>query len=313
MRKISARNIAAGVLLVIATSALAVDQQAERVYAGAHPYVYEDVSTIKLVVQGLSGIKSNPDQSMLSNIMEKTGSVLLDQVPRVPNLIAQEDVGVEQLAPAQMRMVSAGRGGSILLPTESTLTPGGWKRYEYIILARKDDEAGITFEESRQEAGKKAKSSTRGIGFASMWLFFVSQHLQESHFRLLGTQNINHRPTYVVAFAQDPSLVKMPGIIVTEKGTVPLLCQGVVWIDQENYKILRLRTDLLAPLPAVALQQVSSTIDFSEVKIPRFETPLWLAKQVEILWNLNSTQMGEIHRYSGYHLFHATVRIVPSK
>jgi hypothetical protein len=311
--KMFARTLVAGTFLAaLPVAGAAQTPEAVRVYAGAHPYVYDAVGSIKMVVQGLGGLKPNADQAMLAEILYKTGEVLLQQVPRMPNLIAQEDVGVERLSSAQMRTVPTGRGGQIFLPTESTLTPGDWKRYEYIIQVKNEGEQGATFEESRQEAGKKDKGSTRGIGFASQWMMFIPQHLSESHFRLLGTQNVNHRQTYVVAFAQDAELVKFPGEIVTEKGSVPLLLQGVAWIDQENYRILRLRTDLLASLPSYGLQQVSSTVDFSEVKIPKFDTPLWLAKQVEILWNLNGTQMGEIHRYSGYHLFHATARIVPT-
>ena len=299
-------------MAVIPVAGTAQTPEAVRVYAGAHPYVYEDISSIKMVVKGLSGLKPNADQTMLQEILGKAGEVLLQQVPRMPNLIAQEDVGVESLT-SVMRPVQTGRrGGTIMMPSESTLTPGDWKRYEYIILAKQQEgEQGIAFEESRQEAGKKNKGSARGVGFASLWLMFIPHHRPESHFRLLGTQKMSHRETYVVAFAQDPELVKFPGEVVVEKGIVPLLLQGVAWIDQENYRILRLRTDLLAPLPSANLQQVSSTVEFSEVTIPKFDSPLWLAKQVEILWNLNNTQMGEIHKYSNYHLFHATARIVP--
>lgn len=311
--KMLARSVVAGTFLaVMPVAGTTQTPEAVRVYAGAHPYVYEDISSIKMVVKGLSGVKPNADQTMLPEILDKAGQVLVQQVPRMPNLIAQEDVGVERLTSVMTSVQTGRRGGTIMMPSESTLTPGDWKRYEYIILVKQHEgEEGVAFEESRQEAGKKNEGSARGVGFASLWLMFIPHHRPESHFRLLGTQKMNHRETYVVAFAQDPELVKIPGEVVVEKGIVPLLLQGVAWIDQENYRILRLRTDLLAPLPSANLQQVSSTIEFSEVKIPKFETPLWLAKRVEILWNLNSTQMGEIHLYTNYHLFHATVRIVP--
>jgi hypothetical protein len=141
---------------------------------------------------------------------------------------------------------------------------------------------------------------------------FVPSNQGESSFRYLGTQKVEKRPTYVVAFAQDPKLVKVPGVIEVESGRVPLLYQGVLWIDQETYKIVRMRTDVLAPLSAIKLWQATSTVEFSEVTIPTFDARLWLPKTVEITWDLGGTRLGELHKYSNYRLFAATSRIVPN-
>ena len=89
---------------------------------------------------------------------------------------------------------------------------------------------------------------------------FVPTNQEESSFRYLGTQKVDKRATFAVGFAQDPKLVKVPGVIETERGEAPLLYQGVAWIDQETYKIVRMRTDVLAPLPSIKLLQATSTV-----------------------------------------------------
>jgi hypothetical protein len=93
---------------------------------------------------------------------------------------------------------------------------------------------------------------------------------------------------------------------------MPLLYQGVAWIDQESYKIVRIGTDLLAPLPNIKLLQATSTVNFSVVEIPKFTESLWLPKSVELTWDLGGNRLGELHRYSKYRLFAATSRIIPN-
>jgi hypothetical protein len=116
---------------------------------------------------------------------------------------------------------------------------------------------------------------------------------------------------YVVAFAQCPALVKTPGVISISGAKFPLLYQGILWIDQATYRIAGIRTDLLAPLPRIMLEQATSVLNFAEVKIPQVEGSLWLPKEVEITWTISGSRMGERHRYSNYHLFRATATIVP--
>jgi hypothetical protein len=280
-------------------------------YANAKPYMNDPLLKLKIEVTDLSGLKADANQESLPSILNKAGDVIMAQMPRVPNLIAQEDV-------AQEIKPKSGYGGirSVLLhgiTQEDDLVPRNWRRFEYLILAKHPSSGGTVFDESRKEIGK-AHSATppRGVGFGSLWLAFVPSNLYESHFRYLGTQKVQKQPTVVVAFAQDPKLVKMPGLIEAQGGQLPLLYQGVVWIDQQTYRIVRIRTDLLAPLPRIQVNQLSSTLSFSEVKIPHFDTLLWLPEHVEITWDMGGNRMGEFHRYSKYGLFRATSRILPN-
>jgi hypothetical protein len=195
----------------------------------------------------------------------------------------------------------------------AALVPQNWRRFEYLIMAEHQSDGSTVFDESRKDLDKSDRAAApHGVGFGSLWLMFAPAHQKESSFRYLGTQKVDKRATFVVGFAQDPKLVKVPGMVKAESGEVPLLYQGIAWIDQETYKIVRLRTDLLAPLTAIKLWQATSTVNFSEVEIPKFETPLWLPKSVEITWDLNGNRLGELHRYSKYRLFAATARIVPN-
>jgi hypothetical protein len=88
-------------------------------------------------------------------------------------------------------------------------------------------------------------------------------------------------------------------------------CTDHAWIDAQDFQILRLRTDLLAPLPELNLKRVTSTIEYTQIHIPELGEPLWLPQEVELLWQTNGQETGEIHRYSKYRLFRATIKLRP--
>ena len=287
-----------------------------RLYAGARPYMNDPPGTLRSELGDLYGVKFDADQTSLSGILDAVSRTIRSQLPRIPNLLAREDVATEHIPP---NAYLSNRSGNLLrnapLPSDALLIPQDWKHFDYLILAQHlPENGGIVLDESRHEIGTHpdAAATPHGTGFSSVWLLFLSGNLAQSHFRYLGKETIHRHPASIIAFAQDPALVIEPGVIQLASGRTPLLYQGIAWVDDETSRILRIRTDLLAPLPAINLQQVTSVVNFSEVKIPQLETPLWLPKKVEITWNLGGNRLGELHQYSAYHLFRATSRILPN-
>jgi hypothetical protein len=75
--------------------------------------------------------------------------------------------------------------------------------------------------------------------------------------------------------------------------------------------MVRLRTDLLAPLPAIKLERFSADLRFEQVDISGLNLVLWLPWQVELIWTQAGQMSGELHLYSKYSMSHATARILP--
>jgi hypothetical protein len=61
----------------------------------------------------------------------------------------------------------------------------------------------------------------------------------------------------------------------------------------------------------VNLKRVTSTIEYTQVHIAEVAQPLWLPQEVEVLWETNGEAAGELHRYSKYQLFRATIKLRP--
>ena len=105
------------------------------------------------------------------------------------------------------------------------------------------------------------------LGFIGSWLIFSASNTKEARFRYLGQQKLGALDSFVIAFAQTPGLVS--NTIATKVGgvTVPLLFEGVAWIDQGDFRILQLRTDMLKARRDMGFQRVASTILFGSVEL----------------------------------------------
>ena len=55
-----------------------------------------------------------------------------------------------------------------------------------------------------------------------------------------------------MAFAQKPGWATSPDNVVYKGRSVRILYQGTAWIDEASFRVVRLRTDLLAPHPDIA-------------------------------------------------------------
>jgi len=82
-------------------------------------------------------------------------------------------------------------------------------------------------------------------------------------------------------------------------------------VDQSSYRIVKIRTDLLAPIARIKLDAVTTTTSFVDTKILGLNTTLVMPREVEIIWKRDGNQVGEMHRYFNYRLYHATARILP--
>jgi len=63
---------------------------------------------------------------------------------------------------------------------------------------------------------------------------------------------------------------------------VPMLIQGVAWVEKVNFQIIRMRMDLLASRPEIGLQQLTTVVTLGKVQLLDVATPLWLPKEVKV-------------------------------
>ena len=292
-------------------------------------YVDEPVEQLKKMVPDLDRLKldadhdsgdseaATPSQDKAEFILSKTGPVIADQLHRLPNLISTEEVRqpIATLKTDSVSWQEQMKGAQDALPVTEYET----RFFDYRIVRKRNAPGGNVLDEFRADArGQPIDDSAQNpqrpfsVGFATMWLIFLPGSLQESRFRYLGQQEIGSRETYALAFAQIPEGAGMSAVIESGFGRCSTPLQGVVWIDQSTFQIVRMQTDLLAPLPGIELNQLRSILSYGPVKIAGLKLLQWLPSDVETTWQTTNRAGEESHIYSHYRLFQSTARILPS-
>jgi Tetratricopeptide repeat len=140
-------------------------------------------------------------------------------------------------------------------------------------------------------------------GFASAALIFYPAYQSGSQFRYLGRETVDGRETYVIAFAQIPMKAELVGNFRSGNNSAPTFEQGLAWIDTQNDQIIRLRTDLLRPLPQVRLKEETTQIDYHEVYFKKLAQSFWLPKDVTVTVDWRGKKLRNEHEYSDFKLF----------
>ena len=140
-------------------------------------------------------------------------------------------------------------------------------------------------------------------GFVAAPLIFHPAYQKGSTFQLLGRQKVKGRDAFVIAFAQDPKRARMYGVFKDGETSRTTFYQGAAWIDTENHQILRLCTDLLAPLPVVKLQSERTDIDFGAVHFASIPQRFWLPSAVTVDLDWAGQHLRNRHQYSDFVVF----------
>jgi hypothetical protein len=282
-----------------------------KLYAGAHPYMDEPLSELSKTVHELAGLTPVPSQDPLPGLLAKTGAKADELLHKLPNLISDEGVSESHYS----QQAANGCVGVVCIPLGDVATRD--EIFHYMILAHPAQGGRLAVSEYRTARnGKAVGPGAAGApffqGFISAWIVFSSANQAESRFRYLGQQRVNGHTTYVFGFAQTPGSVESPGEIVVDSESIPMFLQGIAWVDQSDFRIVRLRTDLLAPLPLILVEKQTANILFGPVHIADLAAELWLPKAVHLQMEVRGQVVREEHNYSKYRLFQAKSKIILS-
>jgi hypothetical protein len=237
----------------------------------SHPYLEGPLQELVKRIPGLKEIRPAVDQQQLPRILHNTGAAVDELLASMVDVIANEAITQEWLIPGD------------LAPTTEHV------RDSYLIL-RRNEGGGARFRESRMDAqGNRTaeEGSKKGFfvtsGFALSVVHFATTNQWDSRFLYLGDEKVEGRDTYVVAYAQLPTQAHNTVTIKGKNGiTVDVLTQGIAWIDQSNFQIVQMRTDLLARQPEIGLEELTTEIWFKDVRFADVAVPLWLPRTVDV-------------------------------
>ena len=93
----------------------------------------------------------------------------------------------------------------------------------------------------------------------------------------------------------------------------------MAWVDKSNFQIIRMRTDLLVPVPEIALDNQTTEVTFSKVQLREVASPLWLPREVKVHLRFKEAdaKRGKTyeldyrndHHYTDYQRFRVSVKM----
>ena len=254
---------------------------------------FVDLSIAELVrkLPALKNLKRASSQELLATILQKVGANVALFFNSFPNVTSRERVSQQRLTRVRSEH-------------DEVL-----HEFHYLALANPDSK-NISFQEYRTDS-KGHIVQTSGTdsgylitkGFVSIPLYFHPLSQRESRFRYLGQEDVDKHLTYVVAFAQLPSAGEAVRLVVNRRAPVLLRCQGLAWIDPANFQIVRMQTDLMAPVPAINLESQTTRIKLGEFHFKSLTLGLWLPRKVEVETRFAGVTLWNTHSYSEFKQF----------
>lgn len=271
-----------------------LDQEIQYYY-GARTVIDLTIPQLLQQYPDLGGVRPATSQDLVGPVLEKVGANVEAFFLSLPNTTCIEEVRQQRL-------------NSHAKVTESSV-----QRFHYLVLADPEKHGSAPREYRTDSKGRPIEShvlpgdlSLMTQGFNSSSAYFDQVFQSDSDFRFLGTDDLDGRQTYVVLFAQRPQRARIISRLELQSGPIwsaVILVQGIAWIDQRSFQIVKLTTDLLKPRDDIGLRHELTEIEFAPVHFTRASADVWLPMQVVVTIDWRGKTYRNVHHYSSYKLF----------
>jgi hypothetical protein len=147
------------------------------------------------------------------------------------------------------------------------------------------------------------QTSVMDSGTAAFALIFHAAHVENFDFRCEGLTELQGSAAWQVHFEEsaDPNkafiAIRIGGSVYLPK------FKGRAWITTSGYDVLRIETDLVAPIPNVNLQRMHQVINYSPVEFPKRHVRLWLPESTSLYIAYRGRRYERVHRFSQFQVF----------
>jgi tetratricopeptide (TPR) repeat protein len=142
-------------------------------------------------------------------------------------------------------------------------------------------------------------------GLSALALIFHPNNAGNFAMSCEGLGQWNGKPAWQVHFRQRPD---KPNTIRAyrfgENGpSYSVALRGRAWIAADSYQIVRMETDLVAPIPQIRLVTDHTLVDYGPVRFKRGNVEMWLPQSAELYSDWRGKRMHRRLSYSNYLLF----------
>ena len=181
------------------------------------------------------------------------------------------------------------------------------RKFDYVlsIQAVRQGHLGVT---EYRNGGFALNESSGGIvtnGLPALVLIFHPYYAPSYEMTCEGLARSEDQLVWQVHFRQTPD---KPNELKTYQSGIhgaaySVALKGRAWISADSYQIVRMETDLVAPLPQIQLLAEHTAIEYGPVKFREGGVNLWLPLSAEVYFAWRGLRVHRRHSFDHYLLF----------
>ena len=181
------------------------------------------------------------------------------------------------------------------------------RKFDYVVSVAEYRPGFLSVEEYRSTRGSVAEFpdgvATRGL--PAMALIFHPYNVLNFQMECEGLALWNGTPAWQLHFRQrsDKPNTTRAYRIGTNGPFYPVAVKGRAWIAADSYQILRLETNLIAPVPQIRLREDRTVIEYGLVHFLEGKVDMWLPQTADVYYDLSGRRSHRHHSFSNYLLF----------
>jgi len=183
-------------------------------------------------------------------------------------------------------------------------------KFDYLVSIREAGPQLLDVEEFRPRAysPNKFPDGVERYGLPALLLIFHPYYVANFEMVCEGLARWNGKSAWQVHFKQRsdrPNTIRVYRF--GENGaTYPAALKGRAWIDAASFQIVRLETDLVAPLPEIRLVADHASVEYGPVTFRARNVDMWLPQTAEFYYDWRGHRGHRVHHFQNYLLFSVT-------
>lgn len=167
------------------------------------------------------------------------------------------------------------------------------------------DQASGSFwvEEYRSAKTQGEPPPLSDTGTAAFALIFHPQKIGNFEFHCEARTEVNGISAWQLSFEESPDPRKSFHQIRIDRSIYQLRFKGRAWIAADDHQILRLQTDLVAPISQIHLQQEHLDITYAPVDFDKRKLRVWLPENASMQIRYRGHSYQRVHNFSHFQLF----------
>jgi tetratricopeptide (TPR) repeat protein len=181
------------------------------------------------------------------------------------------------------------------------------RQFDYVVSFEEVRPGRFSFDEYRKRGTSPVDfpDGVETLGLPALVLLFHPKISENYEISCEGVAKVHGEPAWQVHFRQradKPNIMKSYRVGANGP-SFPVAIKGRAWIAADSYQVLRLETDLVAPLPEIRLAADHSVIEYGLVHFRERDIDMWLPASADVYYDWRGKRAHRRHAFSNYLLF----------